>query len=129
MITIGYSTRSHNQKYIDYLQKTCGLKNIQIIEKVNNGEKSLSKVYNEIIDESIYDIVVFCHDDLEYETLNWGKRIIKHFEKSDFGILGVAGTTEMPKSGMWWEDKRKMVGIVNHKHEGMDYLYQLIKLK
>ena len=118
MITIGFSTRTPNQKYIDYLIKTSGIKNVEVIQKVNNGEKSQSQVYNEIIDESTNDIIIFCHDDLEFDTSNWGKRIIKHFEKSDFGILGVAGTTEMPKSGMWWEDKRKMVGIVNHKHEG-----------
>ena len=118
MITIGYSTRENNEKYIDYLKKTCGIKNVEVIQKVNNGEKSLSQVYNEIIDESTNDIIIFCHDDIEFDTPNWGKRIIKHFEKSDFGILGVAGTTEMPQSGMWWEDKRKMVGIVNHKHEG-----------
>jgi hypothetical protein len=118
MITIGYSTRKNNEKYTDYLKKTCGIKNVEVIQKVNNGEKSLSQVYNEIIDESTNDIIIFCHDDLEFETSNWGKRIIKHFEKSDFGILGVAGTTEIPKSGMWWEDKRKMIGIVNHKHEG-----------
>lgn len=118
MITIGYSTRENNEKYTDYLKKTCGIKNVEVIQKVNNGEKSLSQVYNEIIDESTNDIIIFCHDDLEFETSNWGKRIIKHFGKSDFGILGVAGTTEIPKSGMWWEDKRKMIGIVNHKHEG-----------
>lgn len=118
MITIGFSTREYNQKYIDYLTKTCGLKNVEVIQKVNNGEKSLSKVYNEILDESTNDIIIFCHDDLEFDTLNWGKRILKHFEKSDFGILGVAGTTEMPQNGMWWHDKRKMIGIVNHKHNG-----------
>ena len=30
----------------------------------------------------------------------------------------MAGTTEMPKSGMWWEDRSKMYGIVNHESEG-----------
>jgi hypothetical protein len=30
----------------------------------------------------------------------------------------MAGTTEMPESGMWWENRKKMVGIVNHEHEG-----------
>jgi hypothetical protein len=118
MITIGFSTRKDNPKYVDYLKKTCGIKDLQIIQKVNNGEKSLSKVYNEIIDESNNDVIVFCHDDLEFDTINWGKKILKHFENSDYGILGVAGTTDIPKSGMWWEDRRKMIGIVNHKHEG-----------
>jgi hypothetical protein len=30
----------------------------------------------------------------------------------------MAGTTYMPSSGMWWEDRRKMIGIVNHESEG-----------
>jgi hypothetical protein len=118
MITIGFSTRSDNQKYIDYLKKTSGLKNVEVIQKINNGEKSLSQTYNEILSESKNNIVVLCHDDIEFDTQQWGKRIIKHFTNSEFGILGVAGTTNMSESGMWWEDKSKMIGIVNHKHEG-----------
>jgi hypothetical protein len=46
MITIGFSTRFDNQKYIDYLKRTSGHPKVQIIQKINNGEKSLSKVYN-----------------------------------------------------------------------------------
>ena len=45
----------------------------ELEQKVNNGEKSLSQVYNEIIDESTNDIIIFCHDDLEFDTSNWGK--------------------------------------------------------
>ena len=62
MITIGYSTREHNPKYIEYLKKSSGYKKIEVIEKINNGEKSLSQVYNEILEESKTDIVVLCHD-------------------------------------------------------------------
>ena len=64
MITIGFSTREDNPKYIEYLQKTCMYKQVEIIQKINNGEKSLSEVYNEIIDESTNEIVVLLHDDL-----------------------------------------------------------------
>ena len=46
MITIGFSTRKSNLEFIDHLKKSCGLKNIEIIEKINNGEKSLPQVYN-----------------------------------------------------------------------------------
>ena len=118
MITIGYSTRNSNPEFQEYLKKSCGHPKVQVIEKVNNGEKNLSTVYNEIIQESIYDIVVLCHDDIYFDTKNWSKKLISHFEKSDFGIIGVAGTTDIPKSGMWWEDRSKMVGIVNHEHDG-----------
>jgi hypothetical protein len=118
MITIGYSTRFHNPLLQEYLKKSCGHPKVQIIEKVNNGEHSLTEVYNQILNESENDIVVLCHDDIYFEKNGWGNKILDHFKKSDYGILGVAGSTYLPKSGMWWEDRRKMFGIVNHEHEG-----------
>ena len=119
MITVGFSTREHNQDYIDYIQKTVMYKDVEIIEKVNNGEKSLSQTYNEIIDESSNDIVVLIHDDLEFDTKNWGDKLLKCFNKNpEFSILGLAGTKYLPSSGRWWDVPENMFGIVNHKHEG-----------
>ena len=117
-ITVGFSTRNPNPKFIEYLKKSSGFKKIEVIEKINNGEKSLSQVYNEILNESSNDIVVLCHDDIYFDTTSWYSKILKHFEKDEYGILGMAGTTYMPKSGMWWEDRKKMIGIVNHESEG-----------
>jgi hypothetical protein len=118
MITIGYSTREHNPKFIEYLKKSSGFKKIEVIEKINNGEKSLPQVYNEILEESKTDIVVLCHDDIYFDTTGWFHKIEKHFEKSDYGILGVAGVTSLTDSGRWWDERKKMVGIVNHESEG-----------
>lgn len=118
MITVGYSTREHNPKFIEYLKKSSGFKKIEVIEKINNGEKSLSQVYNEILEESKTDIVVLCHDDIYFDTNSWYYKLKTHFESSEYGILGVAGTTEMPSSGQWWETRRKMIGIVNHESGG-----------
>jgi len=64
MITVGYSTRKSNPEFTEYLKKSSGFKKINVIEKINNGEKSLSQIYNEILSESTTDIVVFCHDDI-----------------------------------------------------------------
>jgi glycosyltransferase involved in cell wall biosynthesis len=118
MITIAYSTRESKPEFTEYLKKSSGFKKLEVIEKVNNGSKSLSQVYNEVLSESKTDIVVFCHDDIYFETTSWYNKLLKHFERSDFGIIGMAGTTQMPSSGMWWEDRRKMVGIVNHESGG-----------
>jgi hypothetical protein len=118
MITVGYSTRKHNPEFIEYIKLSSGLKNIEVIEKINTGDKSLSQTYNEILNESTTDLVILCHDDIYFETKRWGEKIIKHFQKTNYGILGVAGTTYLPESGQWWEDPTKMVGIVNHEHEG-----------
>jgi glycosyltransferase involved in cell wall biosynthesis len=118
MITIGYSTREHNPKFIEYLKKSSGNKKIEVIEKINNGEKSLSEVYNEIIQESKTDIVVLCHDDIYFDTTSWYYKLKSHFESSDYGILGVAGTTNMPETGRWWDLRKNMIGIVNHESGG-----------
>lgn len=118
MITIGYSTRNPKPDFIDYLKKSSGFKKISVIEKINNGEKSLTEVYNEILSEATTDIVILCHDDLYFDTSSWYHKILKHFDKTDFGILGVAGTTDLSKSGQWWDNRKKMVGIVNHEHDG-----------
>ena len=118
MITIGYSTRQSNPHFQEYLKKTCGYPKVEIIEKVNPNGRSLTEVYNEILSESKSDVVVLCHDDIYFEKNGWGNYILNHFKRTEYGILGVAGSTHIPKSGMWWEDRRRMVGIVNHEHEG-----------
>jgi hypothetical protein len=119
MITIGYSTRESKPELISYFRKSSGNPKVQIIEKINNGEKNLSQVYNEIINESDNDIIVLCHDDIYFDTNNWSSKLIKLFDKNpEYGILGMAGTTHMPISGTWWDDRTKMYGIVNHENGG-----------
>ena len=122
MITVGYSTRESKPEFIEYLKKSSGFKKLEVIEKVNNGEKSLSRVYSEVLSEAKTDIVVLCHDDIYFDTNSWYHKLLKHFDKSDFGIIGMAGTTEMPSSGMWWENRKKMIGIVNHESEGKKWV-------
>ena len=119
MITIGYSTKSHKPELIEYFKKSSGNpKYVEVIEKINNGDKSLSEVYNEILSESKSEIVILCHDDIYFDTPAWYSKILRNFEKNDYGILGVAGTPHLPQSGLWWEERRKMLGIVNHESGG-----------
>jgi len=119
MISVVYCTRETKPSHTEHIKTTSGLNRyIQVIEIINNGE-SLTKCYNRGLKMATNDIVVFMHDDIEIETASWGNKIIKHFESNpEHGILGLAGTTDMPLSGRWWEDRSKMVGIVNHKNEG-----------
>jgi glycosyltransferase involved in cell wall biosynthesis len=119
MITIGFSTRKIDQTFVEMLKKTSGVSKPEVIPFENNGEFSLTEVYNNILKHSSNDIVVLMHDDVYFDSKNWGSKILNHFKRnSDYGILGLAGTTNMPKSGRWWEDFSKMKGIVNHEHGG-----------
>jgi len=119
MITIAYSSKSPKPELIEHFKKSSGYeKGITVIEKINNGEKSLTQVYNEILDESPNDIIIFTHDDVYFDTKAWFHKIKSHFEKTEYGILGMAGTTNLPTSGQWWENRKEMIGIVNHESGG-----------
>ena len=118
MITIIYSThkdKDYNNKFKKHLLGTIGIKNPQILEYENHNQYSLSNVYNSGITESIYNIVVCCHNDIKLEK-NWGKKLLEDFSNNpEFGIIGKAGSCYFPESGVYWEKmKQTMVGQVYH---------------
>ena len=118
MITIIYSTHKdeeYNNKFKQHLLQTVGLDNVQILQYQNNNQYSLAQVYNSGITESIYDIVVCCHNDIKLEK-NWGKKLLEDFSNNpEFGIIGKAGSCYFPSSGIYWERMNKtMVGQVYH---------------
>ena len=122
MITIIYSThkdQNYNNKFKKHLLDTVGVKDVQVLEYVNHNQYSLAQVYNSGITESIYDIIVCCHNDIKLEK-NWGKKLLEDFSNnSEFGIIGKAGSCYFPKSGVYWERMNQtMVGQVYHHPEG-----------
>jgi len=131
MITIVYSTHkdeTYNNKFRQHLLQTVGLKNVQILEYTNYNQYSLTEVYNKGLNESVNDIVVFCHNDIIFEKEYWGKRVLEHFtKKPEYGILGVAGTSYYPSSGRWWDIQGEMIGQVYHQHEGRKWLSEYNK--
>jgi hypothetical protein len=122
MITIVYSThkdKNYNENFKSHLKKTIGVKDFQILEYENFNQYSLAQVYNKGISESIYDIVVCCHNDIKLEN-GWGKKLINDFENNpDYGIIGKAGSCYFPESGIYWERMQQtMVGQVYHHPQG-----------
>jgi GT2 family glycosyltransferase len=121
-LTVAFSTRKLEESYIEHIRETSGIKDIEILSYENPNGKSLTKIYNEALKESTNDIVLFCHDDIIFNTKRWGKKLLKHFSESDYSVLGLAGTRKLPESGSWWEDINQplsnMVGIVNHSQNG-----------
>jgi glycosyltransferase involved in cell wall biosynthesis len=127
MISVVFSTRVDNPNHKEHIEKTSGIhKGLEVIQFINNGEFSVTELYNKALKETTNDIVVFCHDDVIIETNNWGNKIINHFKRnSEYGILGKAGTKYMPKSGMWWDvGMTEVVGQVYHQHGDQKWLSQ-----
>lgn len=133
MITIIYSTHkdeTFNNNFRKHLLQTVGLKNIQILEYQNNNEFSLSEIYNKGISQSIFDIIVCCHNDIKLEN-NWGKKLLKDFlDNPEYGIIGKAGSCYFPESGVYWERMQQtMVGQVYHHPNGQNKWLSRYSLK
>ena len=126
--SIVYSTRKLDPYYLEILKTTCGVKNVEIIPFENPDGKSLTEIYNEGLVKTKNDIVLFCHDDLKFETRNWGRKLLNHFKRSsEYGIIGIAGTRYLAESGRWWEDFSKMHGAVYHEDNGKRWLTRYSK--
>jgi GT2 family glycosyltransferase len=118
MISVVYCTREENPEHKEHIIKTSGnSKKIEVIEIINNGE-SLTKAYNRGLKMATNDIVVFCHDDIIFEKNGWATKLVNHFQNSDYGIIGIAGTTDLDETGRWWNDRSKMIGAVKHRQNG-----------
>jgi hypothetical protein len=118
MVSVVISTRKIDPTYYDHVKRMFSHPNTEILMYENDGQMSLTQVYNKGLKESVNDIVVFMHDDLILETSNMTPKIVKLFEKHpEYGIIGIAGTDKLT-SGRWWDNRENMFGVVGHIHEG-----------
>lgn len=121
-ISVVISTRKLDESYNKHVLSSFNSKTCELLVYENNKQYSLSELYNKGLDESKNDIVVFMHDDLFIDTPDVTPKINHLFKKNvEHGIIGLAGTTKMT-SGMWWEDRSTMYGMVNHEANGQKYL-------
>lgn len=105
-----------NNKFIEHIKQTIGIKNYDIVCYENYNQFSLTELYNKALNKYSSEnvVMVFCHPDIIIRTKDWGRLLLNKFNSTDYDIIGVAGSTYMPESGMWWQDRTKMVGIVDH---------------
>lgn len=76
---------------------------------------SIFEAYNIGVAKSIFPLLCFMHDDIEYHSTDWGKLVINHFDDIKTGAIGIAGSPYLPKMpGSWWGGK--MVNI-NYKKD------------
>jgi hypothetical protein len=117
-VSVVISTKKIDEGYGEHVRKMFSQPDTEILMYENDGKMSLTQVYNKGLKESVNDIVVFMHDDLILETSNMTPKIVKLFEKHpEYGIIGIAGTDKLT-SGMWWQNRENMFGVVGHIHEG-----------
>ena len=118
LVSVVISTKKIDDTYVKHVERMFSHPKTEILFYENDGVSSLTETYNKGLKDAKNDIVVFMHDDLILETPNMTPKIVKLFEKHpEYGIIGIAGTDKLT-SGMWWQNRENMFGVVGHIHEG-----------
>ncbi|UAY50689.1 glycosyltransferase [Ferruginibacter albus] len=64
----------------------------EIIAINNNNSRAICEVYNEGVQKAKFDIICFCHEDISFETGEWGKQVLNVLKNKEIGLAGIAGS-------------------------------------
>tara|TARA_R110002020_G_scaffold103564_1_gene242403 strand:+ start:159 stop:1031 length:873 start_codon:yes stop_codon:yes gene_type:complete len=103
------------------LDETIGCDYELIVIDNSDNKYSIFQAYNKGLRKSRYAIVCFIHEDILFHTIGWGDSLIQIFLKSNFRLLGVAGSrvkSDVPSG--WWEQPKDslVVNIIQHRLDG-----------
>jgi hypothetical protein len=100
--------------------KTIGVA-FELIRIDNETNKySICEAYNLGIEKSKYEHICFCHEDVDFKTLEWGKRVLRHLIDNKTGLIGVAGTDTFSNvpNGWWVQSKSNTLAV--KMEQGLD---------
>ncbi len=100
IITCHYNDKNYLE-FEESIKNTIGT-DYEIV-KIDNKESTtfLTRAYNDGVSAAKGDILVFAHEDILFNTQNWGI-VLEEKLKDDVGILGVAGTNLLFQNSQWW---------------------------
>ena len=65
--------------------------------------ESITHVYNVGAAKSQYDLLCFVHEDVLFQTQNWGEKMVDYFKNdSSLGLIGIAGSKYKSKTPSGW---------------------------
>ncbi len=73
------------------IEETIGVP-YELVAIDNSGNRySICAAYNLGGRQAVYPYLCFLHEDVTFETVGWGERVIRHLEDPVVGLIGVAG--------------------------------------
>lgn len=95
----------------------------------NQSGKGICKVYNEGLLKAKGEIVCYCHEDIIFETDNWGGEITSLLATKEIGLVGIAGPVYKSKYPTSWvavPQKYYRVNMVQQKRDGSSFYTQVL---
>lgn len=88
----------------------------EIIKIFNPGLMGICEAYNKGAAKSQYNYLLFIHEDILFNTNNWGELLVNHLKKDKVGVVGLAGSNYVPIAPSAWSviDSKYTFGNVNN---------------
>lgn len=104
MLSIVVSTYKPDkfQQLQDNISRSIGNTVYELIKVDNPGLMGLCSAYNKGAASARYDVLLFIHDDIEFNTNNWGEILLHHIRRYSQGIIGIAGGNYVPAAPSGW---------------------------
>lgn len=109
MLTFVYISENQNVDLENHLREQSEIMSAEILHYKG---ASFAKVYNKALKDAKNDVIVFLREDIEIHSKGFGPKLLDHFSKSNYGILGLVGSVIVPMSGLVWEKEEPLVGRI-----------------
>ena len=102
---------SYQPHYYQALEKniaeTIGIP-YEVIKVDNPGKIGICEAYNHGAQKAQYDYLLFLHEDVLFETQNWGLILTQLLSKKSIGCVGLAGGDYVSSYPLpWWQNKER----------------------
>ena len=102
---------SYQPHYYQALEKniaeTIGIP-YEVIKVDNPGKMGICEAYNHGAQKAQYDYLLFLHEDVLFETQNWGLILTRLLSKKSIGCVGLAGGDYVSSYPLpWWQNKER----------------------
>ena len=105
----------------DNIEETIGVEHEILCfdnQEVNHG---ICRVYNRLASGAKFNHLCFVHEDVLFQTTDWGKKILETFlNDSQVGLLGIAGCKYKSQYFSGWFSNTKELDCANYIHQYKD---------
>ena len=87
----------------------------EIMKIDNPGIMGICEAYNRGAEKAQYDFLLFLHEDVLFETKDWGQTLINLLNTKNIGCIGIAGADYIPEVPIgWWMIKNHCYSHITH---------------
>lgn len=108
------------------ISETVGVPYEILVRNNTVSNDGICKVYNQLAKDATQPLLVFVHEDVTFNTMNWGKKLVEKFERdSAIGLIGVAGSRYKGNTYSGWYTGQKAIDAYTIIHANGQHVSEI----